>query len=264
MAGTTIRLRAYEAPQAPLAVDLWNRAAGDRFPLREPLLRQLVDFNPQYRPGDAVAAWRGQRLVGFALLGRYRGNAVPAARLNDSAEITTVVVDPEEQRQGLGTDLVEWLLDRLDLPRERVRAGGGVFFLFPGPPVELPAARPFFESLGFAFGREVHDLRVDLATPEANRIPDAAGQLRQRGLAASPCQPNEVSRLLAFLAEEFPGGWWHDAEWYFAVGGDPADWLLLREDDRVLGMVRVHHPGSRPIGPASYWAPLREPRAGDL
>ena len=264
MTATTIQVRPYELVQAPLAVALWNRAVGEAFPLREALWRQLVELNPYRRADDGVAAWRGERLIGFGLLGCYRGNAEPAAVLRGWAAVTAVVVDPEEQRRGLGSTLVEWLLRRADVPRERVRAGGGVFFLVPGPPVELPAAHAFFDALGLAFGRTVHDVRVDLASPQANRVADAAAQLRSRGMGTHPCRPEHVPSLLAFLAEEFPGGWWHDAEWFFANGGDPADWLLLREGDHVLGMARTHHPAARPIGAANYWSPLRGSGAGGL
>jgi GNAT superfamily N-acetyltransferase len=259
-----IRLRPYDAFQTRLAVDLWNQAAGDHFPLREALLRQQVELNLHRRPEDGVAAWRGDTMLGFALLGCYRGDAAPAASLRGRATVTAIAVDPAEQRQGLGTRLVEWLLDRADVPREHVRAGGGVYFLLPGPPRELPATRPFLESLGFAFGREVHDLRADLTVPEAHRIPDAAAQLRRRHLEVGPCRAEETPRLLAFLADEFPGMWWHDADRFFAAGGDPADWLLLRDGPRIIGMARVHYPTARPIGAASFWESLRGPRAGGL
>jgi GNAT superfamily N-acetyltransferase len=264
MPATAVQLRPFDSVQIPLVVELWNRAAGEAFPLREVVLRLRIDLNPSYRPLDAVAAWRGEKLIGWAMLGRYRGEAPSAARLSDQAWLTSVVVAPEEQRQGIGTRLVASLIEDSALPRDRIRPGGGIHFLFPGPPAELPAARPFLESLGFAFGREVYDLRTDLSAPEARLIPDPAAELAVRGLSVVPCRPDEVPRLLAFLAGEFPGGWWHDADCYFAAGGDAADWLVLRAGERVVGMARVHHPASQLIGPALFWAPLRGPRAGGL
>jgi predicted N-acetyltransferase YhbS len=107
-------------------------------------------------------------------------------------------------------------------------------------------------------------LRADLTAPESDPLPDWAERLMLRGMEVRPCRPADVPALLAFLAEEFPGMWWHDADRHLAAGGNPADWLLLRDAGQVVGMVRVHHPASRPIGAASFWEPLRGPRAGGL
>ena len=267
MQTTGIRLEPFAAEQTAPAVEVWNRAAGAAFPLREEVLRQLVALNPSFRPDDAVAAWRGDRLVGFAVLIRYRGEAAPAAMLRDRGWLTAIAVDPAEQRRGIGREMVGWLLDRSGLPRDRVHPGAGTPFLVPGPPRELPAARPFLESLGWTFNEEVYDLRTDLSSPQARLIPDPDAQLADRGLVTRRCAPEDWPELMAFLAEEFPGGWWLGADLYRAAGGDPANWLILRDTGdggRVIGMCRLHHPDSRPIGAAGYWASLRGPRAGGL
>ena len=42
-----LRFRPYELAAAPEVVTLWNRAAGEGYPLRERVLRQIVDLNPK-------------------------------------------------------------------------------------------------------------------------------------------------------------------------------------------------------------------------
>jgi GNAT superfamily N-acetyltransferase len=264
MSSPPLSLRPLATSELAGTVALWNVTAGEAFPLREAVLRQAIELNPNHQPDDAVAAWQGDRLVGFGLLGRYRGDAIQAAGLRDRTALTIVAVHPDVQRQGIGTLLVDRLVERAGLTRATVHPGGGPFFLLPGPPRELPAARPFLESLGYSFGRTVHDLRADLTAPESNPLPDWEARLTERDCDARPCRSEDVPALLAFLAADFPGMWWHDADRYFAAGGDPADWLLLRQGVPVIGMVRLHHPASHPIGPASYWAPLGGPRAGGL
>jgi ribosomal protein S18 acetylase RimI-like enzyme len=127
----TIDLRPLTDADLPAAVALWNRAAGESFPLREELFRQVFDLNPWYQPDDSAAAWSGGRLVGFGLLGRYRGEAIEAAGLRDRTALTIVAVDPEAQRQRVGTRLVNWLIRRSGLNRTAVRPGGGPYFLLP-------------------------------------------------------------------------------------------------------------------------------------
>ncbi|HET8524450.1 MAG TPA: GNAT family N-acetyltransferase, partial [Thermomicrobiales bacterium] len=138
--------RAYEPQDAPAVVALWNRTIGGAFPLSVDLLRQVTELNPSFRPTDAVTVWEGDDLIGFGLLNRYRGEEEAYRALADHAHISAIIVAPERQRQGIGTEIYLRLRSRIiDLPQERIRAGAGVFHLFPGPPEELPGARPFFE-----------------------------------------------------------------------------------------------------------------------
>ena len=64
----------YDRAAAPAVVELWNRAMGEAYPLRAELLRQNLDRNPNFRPDDAVTVRAGDHLLGFGVLGRYRGD----------------------------------------------------------------------------------------------------------------------------------------------------------------------------------------------
>ena len=212
----------------------------------------------------------GARLVGFGLAQHYRGDAEPCLSLRDRAWLTAIVVEPDRQRQGIGTRMVEWLLSHSAFrhPEDSrssasLVAGGGIHYLFPGAPVDLPSAQPFLESLGFRFSGWVYDVRADItslpSTPPALRLPTAAP-----ALAVSSCRPEEWDRLLAFVAAEFSADWWHDADWFLRTGGSPSDWLLLRGGEAIVGVARLHLPDQPIVGPPNYWAPLRGPNAGGL
>lgn len=256
-----LRLTPYESDHGPAVVSLWNRAIGNSYPLQERLLRQNVDENPNFRPGDAILAWRGNALVGFALLQRYRGDEPDCQGWKNTGWLAAVVVDPALQRRGIGTRMVAALLDQAEgIAREAVQPGGGIFWFIPGVPEDLPAARPFCESLGFQFGRTVYDIRADLS---AFVLPErSTGLLTDHGLAARPCTVDETDRLLNFILTEFGGNWWYNAKTFFDAGGTPADWLLLLRDDAIVGMARLHHPGQAVIGAPRYW--LHGPDAGGL
>jgi len=251
----------YDPAATPAVVSLWNAVMGDSYPLREALLRQNLDANPNFRPSDAVVVYRGDRIAGFGLLQRYRGDAPLCHAWRDLAWLAAVVVAPEDQRQGIGTRIHDWLIDRANgIAPEAVSPGGGIHWFFPGAPIELPAARPFLESLGFRFSRSVSDVRVDLTSFRSPT--ESQRTIERHGLVVVRCSPAETASLLDFLAAEFGAGWWYNADRFFRAGGAPGDWLLLRRGAEIVGMARLHHPGQAVIGAPRYWR--AESSAGGL
>lgn len=256
-----LRLTPYESDYGPAVVSLWNRAIGDSYPLQERLLRQNVDENPNFRSTDAVLAWDGETLAGFALLQRYRGDEPYCQGWRDSPWLAAVIVDPDRQRRGVGTRMVTAVLDQAEgISRDAVKPGGGIFWFFPGAPEDLPAARPFCESLGFQFGQSVSDVRADLSGFE---LPERSARLiADQGMTVRLCTEAEVDGLLDFILTEFGPNWWYNAKTFFDAGGAASDWLLLLRDGDIVGMSRLHHPDQAVIGAPRYW--LHAPNAGGL
>ncbi len=101
-------------------------------------LRQLVGWNrmqrdlsdPQLTPSLHLCAFNGAQLVGYA--------QVISNRVTD-AYIQDVMVHPDQQRQGIGTQLMERLLARLE--------ADGVYMVSVIYGEE--ALRPFYERFGF-------------------------------------------------------------------------------------------------------------------
>lgn len=251
----------FKPTHAPAIVALWNRTLGDAYPLQERLLRQNLDENPNFRPGDAVLAWDGDDLVGFALLQRYRGGEAHCLGWRDHAWLAAVVVAPGHQRQGTGTRMVSLLQEEAwsDGVTE-IQPAGSIFWFFPGIPDELPAARPFFESLGLQFGPTVYDVRANLT---GFQMPEQSARvIAGHGMSVRPCTANETGTLLTFILAEFGGNWWYNTKVFFEAGGASDDWLLLVQNDAIVGMARLHHPGQAVIGAARFW--LHAPSAGGL
>jgi GNAT superfamily N-acetyltransferase len=254
----------YEPRMASQVVALWNRTIGDIYPMSERLIRQVIEGNPSHRPSDGVTAWDNGQVIGFALIHRYRLDEPCCRELGGLAWLSAVIVAPEHQRRELGTLLVRHLRGAMpDLPDDRFRPGGGIHHFFPGPPDDLPAARPFLASLGFLAGeRRVCDVRVELATYQLP--PETRELVERQGLTAAPARERDWEPLLDLLANEFSANWRYRAGRFRAQGGDPADWIVLRRGDDVVGFSQCHHPGSAEIGPARYWSELRGPRPGGL
>ena len=135
-------------------VALWQACAGDLYPLRARLWRQLTADNPDFQPSDVIvaAADLGEPepgtpkplgpLVGFGYLGRSRGLVRGRRGWAHEGWLQIVAVTPGRQREGIGRAIVTRLV--ADAQAEgitRVRLGGGIHYLFPGVPVDLPGAR---------------------------------------------------------------------------------------------------------------------------
>ncbi len=261
---TAVRLLPYSPAAAPHVVALWGAAAGDVFPLREPVLRQCLEGNPSARPEDAVLAWEGGRLIGFGYAGLHRMPDRETARFRTRGQLQAVIVHPDRRRRGLGRRIAAALGERIHAHGvQTVEAGGGMFYLWAGVPEDLPGALAFASAIGFELGEpswdlrgHVADLRIDATTKATLNASDAT---------VTPATGDDRAALLAFLFTEFGGEWWNETRWFLDSGGDPAELLLLRDaNGRILGLARIHGPATRPIGPPHFWAARRPPETGGL
>jgi predicted N-acetyltransferase YhbS len=259
-----VLLRPYEPAAAPHVVALWNRAMGGVFPLREAVLRQCLEDNPSARPEDAALAWEGDRLVGFGYLGLHRMPEVETAAFRDRAQLQAVVVHPARRRRGLGRRIAAELARAArEHGHERIEAGGGLFYLWAGVPVDLPAALGFAAALGFELGTPTYDLHGDVSDLAVDA--DTTRTLEEAGMRVRAASAADRAAVLAFLFAEFGGEWWHETRWFLDAGGDPAELLLLVDGaGGIVGLARIHGPATRPIGPPHFWAARRPPAAGGL
>lgn len=249
-------IRPFQPNDAAAVVDLWNESLGERYLLRADVLESSVVGNPNARPDDAVVAEADGRLLGFAYAGISRSEAPQLADLRGRAWLQAVVVAPSWRRRGVGGALVRAVAKiGREAATDALIAGGGLFYLWPGVPDDLPTAGPFLAALGFRFDPDPsYDLRGDVSAMGATEAHDATTALAAAGLSLVPADEADREPLLRFLSAEFGSDWWHDIGWFLAAGGDPAEVLLLRAGDgRIHGFARIHTPASRPLGWPMYW-----------
>ena len=259
-------IRAFQPDDAAAVLELWNESFGERYPLRPDVLDQSVVTNPQVRLGDAAIAEADGRPVGFAYAGISRSAGPELAEKRGQAWLQAVVVAPSWRRRGVGSALVRSVA-RIGREAEarRLSAGGGLFYLWPGVPDDLPDAPGFLASLGFGLApNPSYDLRGDVSSIDPVEVEAAALVIAAAGLTLESAGDVDRDPLLRFLLTEFGGEWWHDIGWFLDAGGDPADVLVLRgEDEQIQGFARIHTPGSRPPGWPMYWR-TDSPAAGGL
>src|SRR6266498_5732738 len=101
-----------------------------------------------------------------------------------AGSIPLVVVAPADPRRGIGTDLLG-ALARLSASGTAVaHAGsGGTDYIWPGVPLDLPAAGRFFAARGWHAGHDTLDLVADLRD---YRPPAAAERASRAGVTIVP------------------------------------------------------------------------------
>jgi GNAT superfamily N-acetyltransferase len=262
-AATDVQIEPYRPGDAGAVAQLWNRAIGDAFPLPEEVLHQVLERNPSHRREDALIAWTAGLPIGFAYSGLHRTEDPEMASHRQRAFLQAVVVDERWRRRGIGRLLTTQVLQPARQRRvARIEAGGGMFYLWPGAPLALPAAMPFLAALGFQPGQESFDLHGDTGGLDAT---SAQARLAAEGLRVDAAGEPDADLLLAFLFDEFGGEWWHETRWFLAQGGAPSDVLLMRDrDGAIVGLARIHTPQTRPIGPPHFWSGRRPDNAGGL
>lgn len=219
--------------------DLWQRAPGQLWPLSRATFHRVTVANDAYQPGDHLVARIGQDVVGFVGSQSWHVPGEPAPR----GELVLIIVDSAHRRQGIGRALLERALAVL---RQRGVAevqlgGGGLCYFWPGVPVNLPEAWPFFQACGWTEAERSFDLVLDLSgyvTP-----PGIYERVRLPHVTITTAAPEDVPLVLAFEEQHFPA-WLHFYQRVVAQG-DHADTVLARHPDHgVVGTSCVLHPNA--------------------
>jgi GNAT superfamily N-acetyltransferase len=185
--------------------------------------------------------------------GHPGGRVVGVVAVDQAGSIPLLLVDPAQQRRGVGTRLLEAGMARLgELGATTVGLGsGGDDYIWPGVPDDLPGAVGFFEARGWEFDHTVIDLVADLRGYEA---PAGVGERPGRaGVSIEVMAEPERAEVMAFEAATFP-------EW--VVWFERLDSSVLVARDRV-GTVVGTLLFRGPLG-ATIYEPLLGREAGTI
>jgi GNAT superfamily N-acetyltransferase len=207
-----------------LAEALWLAALEGRWPL---LPRAIAMVR------DGFLAVEGGRTVGCV--------AVDLA-----GSIPLVLVAPGHQRRGIGTGLLSAALEQMHATGvSTVRAGsGGTDCIWPGVPLDLPAAVHLFTACGWHADHDTLDLVASLPDYQAPALASGAG------VTIMPAAAADLAAVVAFESATFPN--W--ARWFRA--GD-RDILLARDGTgTIVATLLLDGPGADTVfepmlGPAA-------------
>jgi GNAT superfamily N-acetyltransferase len=220
-------------------------AGGDR-PLLERLWRAALDPPWPLLPAGLDGLRAG-------LVAEAGGGALGAVALDPAGGIPLLLVDPAQQRRGVGTGLLEAALAALAAGGARTAAlgSGGADYIWPGVPTDLPAATRFFAARGWRFDHTVVDLVGDL---RGYRAPAGVHErAAAAGVTVQVLDARDRAEVLAFEAATFP-------EWlrWFERPGSAV--LAARDaDGRLVGSLLFRGPDA-----ATVMAPLLGRRAGTI
>jgi mycothiol synthase len=231
--GEELRLRALDpGPDRAAMERLWVAALAPAWPLL---------------PG-------GLDIVRDGLVAEARdGAAVGLVAVDPAGSIPLLLVDPGQQRRGVGTRLLEAALARLrELGATTVGLGSrGEDYIWPGVPADLPAAAGFFPARGWPFEGTVTDLVADLLGYEP---PAGVGERPGRaGVSIATMAEHDRAEVLAFEAATFP-------DWLVWFERLAASVLVARDrSGTIVGTLLFRGPPG-----ATIFTPMLGPEAGTI
>ncbi|MGC9399979.1 MAG: GNAT family N-acetyltransferase [Anaerolineae bacterium] len=221
---------------------LWNVSCGPEFTVTEAFLRyNLRPTTGGLQEGRIV--YHGQTPVGFVL-----ASALPEVPETlypvTPGWIDALVVAPEAQYKGFGTQLLLWAEAWLAAQEvERIFVAGSLRSFMPGVPESFSHTRRFFTNHGYTVEGRSWDVARDLGEgPSFRRYPP------QELAPIRPATPDDLEALRDFFARAFPGRWRFEVEEFLREGGRIADILILEQDERVEGFCWITREDSlRPL-----------------
>jgi GNAT superfamily N-acetyltransferase len=195
----------------------------------------------------------GIAVIGGGLVAVAEGGPVGLAGVDLAGSVPLILVHPGWQGRGIGTGLLAAAVDlvRAGGAREVTAGSGGSAYIWPGVPVDLPAAFAFFTARGWWHSDDTLDLVADLA---AYRAPAAAAaRAASAGVSLALAGGGERAEVVAFEAAAFP-------QWvrWFAAGQQ--DVLIARDSaGNIAGALLLDGPG---VG--TVFAPMLGPAAGTI
>src|SRR5258708_7364398 len=138
----TVSLRPYRTSDFDALYTLWQAALGSSWPITPEYLRKLVSDYAGYQDDDHIVAELDGRVIGFLL--------TQLDSAGKTAEFPFLLVSPENQRQGVETQLHPAAIELWHKKGvETASLGHGSDYYLRGVPQEFPGVLKFFQSCGW-------------------------------------------------------------------------------------------------------------------
>jgi GNAT superfamily N-acetyltransferase len=250
----------------PALAQLWNVAMPPEFPLTERLLRQSMQDDPWYESEGCWIVRDKDAIIGWVMVKSMREAGPEVGRFQNRGGIGALCVHPDYQRRGIGSELLgraETFLSAHNSPATLLYFP---YHLLPGIPDSCVTAIAFFEKHGYGNWKEEFDLHRNLSNYQ---IPDKALSALQNNPSVEirPARDDEATKVINFVAREFPGPWTYTTRQHFLNGGFPHDVIIIvdnMEDNSIIGFCHTGDFHSLKLIPSTYWFPALGPRFGGL
>jgi len=260
-----LTIRTLRGSDLPAVLSIWNRAL-----LRDPINMSRfvanVSGDPDYWPGEDsgfFVAEQGGEVAGFlrAIVRRTSNDRLGLEP--DLGWIPVVAVDPEHQRGGVGTALMNAALNWFRKhERKRIwvcgNSGSAPGYAFPGVDMDAyPGGLALFRKAGFRVDREAEGMSREIVRFDLDAYQREAWSVGA-DVKIETLTPERVDDFIAFLAASFPGDW-NTAARAKIRAGLLHEVLVARVGDRVVGYCQWE---GEHFGPFGVGAEYRGKRVG--
>ncbi len=189
-------------------------------------LRRRVLEEPNHEPCYQLCAWDGDRLVG-ALLGGTRQTESGRA-----AWVRLLAVEPSYRRQGLASQMIEELEQRLridGLTRLRV-ANSTPSYFWPGLDLRYTPALCFFLHHGFQRDGDAVNMQVELDAHDWDTATQEA-RLAEEGVTIRRLRPDDRAAFSSWLEQQWNPVWQYEG--LSSLENDPVSTFIATSQDRI-------------------------------
>jgi mycothiol synthase len=239
-----MEIRTYRGSDEADLLEVWRRAMfADA--LSEQLFRTKVLLDPNFLPENLPVAVEDGHVVGFVLALTRQVPLFLQGLEPDNAWITAFGVHPGYQRRGIGSALVQHILEKL-------RAQGRKFvdispyvpnYFVPGVDIKAyPGTIAFLEHFGFKVLDNAISMGADLS---GFRIPPEIAELERKreaedGVTIRLVTAADLPELMPFIARHFGWDWFRHAQDYLLelFSGNttnPICFLIARRHGEIVG-----------------------------
>lgn len=232
--------------------NLWNMACGSDLAISP----RFIGYNFRPCPGGdqtACLAITNNRVVGFISTSYINDHTLAPQQ---TGWVDAIAVAPDDQREGIGSALIEWAEAwQKSKGTKSLAIGASPLTFVPGVPEELDT-KGFFQYHGYGVTPnnvwQEWDVAADLSRYKPPR------SVRTIDGIVRAAQSNDYNALLAFLQKEFPDHWRYEFERYIAEGGRISDYMVLWTERGVDGACMLTFEDS--VHPIERYYPYRLPR----
>jgi beta-N-acetylhexosaminidase len=208
---------------------LWQKAIGNIWPITLQKFQEILLHQDSFDHSIFYVAFDSDTLVGF----------ISAKWKQQQGQIQLVLVDPDFQRHGIGTSLLQKTYKSLtDSKIKKIQVGAGAYsYFWPGIPQNLESGVAFFKKQRAKFYEEMVDMVADLNSENVNNILQANRYPSKYKLSLA--KHHEYSDILSFEKKNFPD--WYDFYSYQLKNQTNTDQVLVAstEDNQVVGTVII-------------------------
>lgn len=240
-------------------VDFWNRNIGAEFPMTIELFRQNT-INDEFvcQKSSGIITNEYGNIIGLIIAKKDLKNKVTKSE-KKTGWVQFILVDKDVRKQGVGSKLLEHV--EMNFKKYGIREvflGRDPHHYFPGIPAEYQEVIDWFETKSYKDNGTEYDLINRYQKNNEIKIPSI------NNVTFSLLDNYDHKEMLSFMRKEFPGRWTFELNEYLKIGGQGREFVVIKEDDKIIGFCRINDKDSPIIASNIYWSSLIDQDLGGV